>query len=387
VLFRSGYILKNNHVVDGSDEIKIKLVDNREFEAEVIGKDPKTDIALLKIDATGLPISILGNSDDTKIGEWVLAFGSPLDLTSTVTAGIVSAIGRNVSLLGGNDAIENFIQTDAAINPGNSGGALVNLNGEVIGVNAAIATRTNYYMGYGFAVPINIAKSVIDDLMEFGEVRRGYLGVYIGEVTPIVAKGVGLDKPHGVYISNVMEGRAGDKAGIKEGDVILKVNGYEVNQPNELQARIGTFNPGESVDVEVWTDGSSRIISVVLQDRDGGAQLSSASKPEKKEERNVPELGLNLKDLSDRELDMMDLENGIGVASVKSYSAAAEAGIRPGDVITEMNKIPIEDVSEFNDTVEDYKAGDVIRLKVRVRVSEEQNFDRLVFVEIPKSKN
>ena len=210
IISEDGYIITNNHVIDGMEEIQIKLVDNREFDAELIGTDPKTDIALLKINTDDLEFAVLGNSENIRIGEWVMAIGSPLNLTSTVTAGIVSAIGRNVSILNNRDgdAIENFIQTDAAINPGNSGGALVNLNGEVIGVNTAIATRTNYYMGYGFAVPINIAKSVVDDLMKYGEVKRGYLGVYIGEVDATVAKGVGLDRPRGVLVTSVIEGRA-----------------------------------------------------------------------------------------------------------------------------------------------------------------------------------
>ncbi|KAA3614109.1 MAG: Do family serine endopeptidase [Calditrichaeota bacterium] len=386
IISKEGYILTNNHVVDDTDEIKIKLIDNREFEAEVIGRDPKTDIALLKIDADDLPISVLGNSDNVKIGEWVMAFGSPLDLTSTVTAGIVSAIGRNVQILGGGDAIENFIQTDAAINPGNSGGALVNLNGEVIGVNSAIATRTNYYMGYGFAVPINIAKSVVDDLMQYGEVRRGYLGVYIEEVTPVVAKGVGLDKPMGVLVNSLQEGRAADKAGIQSGDVILKINGEEVNKPNELQAKVGTFNPGEEIEVEIWRDGRSRKMDIVLQNKDGKTQLASNKTP-KKEEKDLPELGLNLQDLTNRQLDQLDLDGGVVVASVDRYSSAAEAGIRPNDVIYEVNKKNVENVNDFNEQIEDYESGDVVRIKVRNKLENNENFDRLVFMEIPDSKN
>ena len=385
IISNDGYILTNNHVVEDMDEIQIKLTDNREFPAELIGRDPKTDIALLKVDSDNLPISVLGNSDNVQIGEWVLAFGSPLSLTSTVTAGIVSAIGRNVNLLGGGDAIENFIQTDAAINPGNSGGALVNINGEVIGVNSAIATRTNYYMGYGFAVPINIAKSVVDDLMKYGEVRRGYLGVYIEDVDAVVAKGVGLDKPQGVLVTSLLEGRAADQAGIEEGDVILEVNGSEVNQPNELQAKIGTYNPGERVDVVIWRDESKRTISVVLQDRDGKTEIAVKEK-DVKVKKDIPNLGMNLKDLSNKQLNLLDLDGGVVVISVERYSSAADAGIRKGDVIFELDKKEIESIDDFNGQIEKLKKGDVVRLKVRVQQNNE-NFDRLVFMEIPTSKN
>jgi serine protease Do len=386
IISKDGYILTNNHVVDDTDEINVKLIDHREFKAEIVGRDPKTDIALLKVDAEDLPISVLGNSDETKIGEWVMAFGSPLNLTSTVTAGIVSAIGRNVSLLGGGDAIENFIQTDAAINPGNSGGALVNLQGEVIGVNSAIATRTNYYMGYGFAVPINIAKSIIDDLMKYGEVRRGYLGVYIAEVTPVVAKGVGLEKPIGVLVTSLQKGRAADKAGVQSGDVILKVNGEVVDQPNELQAKVGTFNPGEEIEIEVWRDEKTRTFKIVLQDKDGETELSAKTKPEKAH-KDLPELGLNLQDLSTRQLNQFDLDGGVVVVSVERYSAAAEAGIRRGDVIYEMNGKAVENVRDFNDSLEGFKSGDVVKIKIRSQLENQTNFNRLVFMEIPENKN
>lgn len=386
IISKDGYILTNNHVVEDMDEIQIKLTDNREFPAELIGRDPKTDIALLKVDTDDLPISILGNSDNIHIGEWVLAFGSPLGLTSTVTAGIVSAIGRNVSILGGGDAIENFIQTDAAINPGNSGGALVNINGEVIGVNSAIATRTNYYMGYGFAVPINIAKSVIDDLMRFGEVRRGYLGVYIESVDPVVAKGVGLDKPRGVLVTNVIKGRAADKAGIKEGDVILEVNSVEVNQPNELQAKVGTYNPGQDVKIVIWRDGKKKTIGAVLQSADGQTELAAKGKSEKPK-KEIPQLGMDLRDMTERQLSQYDLDGGVIVAGIDQYSNAANAGIRRGDVIYELDKKTVKDVESFNYMIENYKKGDVVRLKIRTKQQNDDNFDRLVFMEIPAGEN
>lgn len=386
IISKDGYVITNNHVVEDMDELQVKLIDNREFPAEVIGRDPKTDIALLKIDGDDLPISVLGNSDNINIGEWVMAFGSPLGLTSTVTAGIVSAIGRNVNILGGGDAIEDYIQTDAAINPGNSGGALVNVNGEVIGVNSAIATRTNYYMGYGFAIPINIAKSVIDDLMKFGEVRRGYLGVYIEEVDPVDAKGVGLDKPKGVLVTNVQKDKAADKAGVEAGDVILAVNGVEVNQPNELQAKIGTFNPGDEVNITLWHDGKKKNIDVVLLSAEGQINLSSNSKKEELK-KGIPNIGMSLKDLSSKQLNQYDLDSGVIVADVDRYSKAAEAGIRPGDVIYEVDKKSVDNVHDFNNMLEDHNKGDVVRLKVRTKQQNDDNFDRLVFMQIPDSKN
>jgi len=386
IISADGYVLTNNHVVEDMDEINIRLIDNTEFDAKLIGRDPKTDIALLKIEGDNLPIAVLGNSDHVEIGEWVMAIGSPLDLRSTVTAGIVSAIGRNVNILDGSDAIENFIQTDAAINPGNSGGALVNLNGEVIGVNSAIATRTNYYMGYGFAVPINIAKSVIDDLMKYGEVRRGYLGVYIQEVTSAVAKGVGLDKPKGVLITSLVAGRAAEKAGLVEGDVILSVDGLEVNQPNELQAKVGTYNPGEEVEIVIWREGKMITKDVVLQSADGKTELTSSNTTPKKEEE-VPQLGLNLQDLSQGQLNQFDLKKGILVAGVERYSTAQNAGLRQGDVIFQLNRKEIGSVKDFNGDIGKYHPGDVVRLKIRNKVDNNQNFDRLVFMEIPKTKN
>jgi len=385
LISKDGYIITNNHVVSEMDELRVQLVDNTEYEAELIGADPTTDIALIKIDAENLPFAVLGNSDNINIGEWVMAIGSPLYLTSTVTAGIVSALSRDINIIQGevgSYGIENFIQTDAAINPGNSGGALVNLRGEVIGVNTAIASRTNYYMGYGFAVPINIAKSVVDDLRNFGEVRRGYLGVYIEPMNAIKAKGVNLDKPRGVFISSVIDGKAGDKAGLREGDVVLTVNGKIVNQPNQLQATISKYNPGDRVELEIWRDGDQKKYSVTLesQDDEGTPIQANAHKPESKA---LPDLGFQIRDMNNRQLDRLDLENGIVVTDVKAYSAAAKAGIIQNDVIYELENNTVGNVASFNDELENFEKGDVIRLKVR-RKMDNTNFDRLVFVEIPE---
>ena len=227
IISADGYILTNNHVIkDASSKgIKVILNDKREFQAKLIGSDPNTDIAVIKIDADNLPVAAVGNSDEVKVGEWVLAIGNPLGLNNTVTAGIISALSRNINISGDSYAINNFIQTDAAINPGNSGGALVDIKGFVIGINAAIQTTTGYYQGYGFAIPINIAKASAEEIIKYGKVERGYIGVSIKDVDSKEAKGLGLDKARGVLIQNVIKGGAGDEAGLKTGDVILKVDG------------------------------------------------------------------------------------------------------------------------------------------------------------------
>ncbi|WP_456407196.1 DegQ family serine endoprotease [Caldithrix abyssi] len=387
IISEDGYILTNNHVVEDVDELRVKMIDNSEYEAKVVGTDPSTDIALIKIDAKNLPVAILGDSDNLKIGEWVLAIGNPLNLTSTVTAGIVSALHRSINILRGRNnvsSIENFIQTDAAINPGNSGGALVNLRGEVIGVNTAIATSTNYYMGYGFAVPINMAKAVVDDIIKYGEVRRGYLGVYISEVTPVTAKGVKLDHPRGVFVTSVIEGSAADKAGIKEGDVILSVDGKEVNRPNELQAKIGIKNPGDVVTLKVWRDGKELTVKAKLKGRDNESD-EKETRISKKDMIKVPDLGMKLKNLNDREKDKFEVDGGALVTSVEQFSAASQARIVPGDVIIEVDGKKVESVSDFYDKISKYKAGDIVKLKLRTLQNREK-FDRLVFIEIPKKK-
>lgn len=384
IISADGYIITNNHVIEDVDELKVKLVDNREFVAKVMGSDPSTEIALVKIDAKDLPVAVLGSSENLQIGEWVMAVGSPLDLTSTVTAGIISALSRDINIIGNQGSatsIEDFIQTDAAINPGNSGGALVNLKGDVIGVNTAIATRTNYYMGYGFAVPINIAKSVVNDIMEFGEVRRGYLGVYIAAVDPVTAKGVKLDKPQGVFITSVIEGGSGDKAGIKEGDVILSVNGVEVNQPNELQAKVGTYNPGDEIKLEVWRTGKKMNFTAVLQGQKSETKTVLSNK--KGKEESLPNLGLKVKDLTAAEAKQMEVDEGIVVVSVDPYGAAARARVARGDIVLELNGQKVKSVDDFYDKIAEFKSGDVVRLKLRNRQNQDV-FDRLIFLEINK---
>jgi serine protease Do len=387
IISKDGYILTNNHVVSGVDELTVKMIDKSEYKAKLIGTDPTTEVALIKIDADNLPAVVLGNSDNVQIGEWVLAIGSPLNLTSTVTAGIVSALSRDVNIIRSKNnlsGIEDFIQTDAAINPGNSGGALLNTRGEVIGINTAIASGTSYYVGYGFAVPINIAKSVVDDLLKYGEVKRGYLGVYIEDMDPVKTKGVGLDKIRGVFISSVIPDGAADKAGIKAGDVVLSVNGKEVNKRNELQAKIGTYNPGDKVNLQIWRDGKKITIEAVLQSRSGETTITKKSAQEEESKASL-DLGMKVEGLNDRQLDELELDNGVVVAAVERRSAAEEAGLSRGDVIYEVANKEIESVSDFYDAFSGYKAGDVVKIKVR-RKMRGDIFDRLVFIQIPEQE-
>ncbi|RMH61333.1 MAG: PDZ domain-containing protein [Calditrichaeota bacterium] len=377
ILRADGYILTNNHVIEDMDEITVRLLDQREFDGRLIGHDPKTDVALIKIDAGALSPAPLGNSDQVEIGEWVMAIGSPLNLESTVTAGIVSAISRNMNILDnrGGDAIQNFIQTDAAVNPGNSGGALVNLKGEVIGINTAIATRSNYYMGYSFAIPINIAKKVVDDLTRFGEVRRGYLGVYIRGVNDVTARGVGLDSPRGVLVYSLLEGRAAQAAGLQAGDVILKVNGQEVNQPNELQSAVGMHRPGDVVRITYWRNGAEHVAAVTLFDKEGKipADIPAEAPADTARPTHQTDIGLRLD---------YDRDN-VTVGAVRPYSAAAKAGLIPGDIILEMEGRTVQDTLMLSARLRKHKANDILKLKVRTRMSAEDFFDRIVFLELP----
>jgi len=274
IISNDGYIVTNNHVVDGAGNVNVTLNDNREFEATIVGTDPTTDLALLKIDAENTPFITFGNSDVVKIGEWVLAVGNPFNLTSTVTAGIVSAKARNINILGTAGAIESFIQTDAAVNMGNSGGALVNMNGELIGINAAIASNTGSYAGYSFAVPVNIVKKVVDDLLNFGVVQRAFMGVTIREVDSKLVKEKDLDMANGVYIESVSDNGGAKESGIREGDVIVSVDNFPVKTNSELLEIIGQHNPGDIVAVKVHRNGQDQDFRVELRNEAGNTAIA-----------------------------------------------------------------------------------------------------------------
>jgi len=264
ILSEDGYIVTNNHVIAQANEIEVVLNDKRSFTAQLIGTDPNTDIALLKIDATGLPTLQMGNSDDLKIGEWVLAVGNPFNLTSTVTAGIVSAKARNINILDADMKIESFIQTDAAVNPGNSGGALVNTRGELVGINTAIASQTGSYAGYAFAVPTSIVQKVVADLRQYGSVQRALLGIRMLDITSDVQQYYGLKSLEGVYIAEVVPGSAAEKAGVASGDVLIAVDGTAVNSSSELQEKIARHNPGDQVTLTVLRDNARKDLHVTL---------------------------------------------------------------------------------------------------------------------------
>lgn len=266
IISDKGYIVTNNHVINNATAVKVTLYDNRTFDATVVGTDPSTDLAVLKIETNGaeIPVIELADSDEAKVGEWVLAVGNPYDLNSTVTAGIISAKGRDISILSGQSSIESFIQTDAAVNPGNSGGALVNTDGDLVGINTAIYAPTGTYAGYSFAVPINLVKKVMQDLIDYGEVKRGFLGIMIQNVNSDMAKTLDLNVNNGVYVSDLVDGGAAKASGIQVGDVITKVNDRNTNSVSKLQEQIGSRNPGESVVVTVNRDGQYKNISVEL---------------------------------------------------------------------------------------------------------------------------
>ena len=266
IISSDGYIVTNNHVVDRASEIIVSLYNGRGYAAELIGTDPSTDLAVIKIEGRDLPQARLADSDDVRVGDWVLAVGNPFNLASTVTAGIVSAKARNINILTDNSAIESFIQTDAAVNPGNSGGALVNLRGELVGINTAIATPTGTYAGYSFAVPSNIVRKVTSDLMEFGEVQRGYLGVVIQELDWQLARQLNLDVSQGVVIANLVRNGPADKAGLRVNDVIMEIEGNVINSSSRLLEIVGSHKPGDELDVLIQRDGKREQVSIRLQE-------------------------------------------------------------------------------------------------------------------------
>jgi serine protease Do len=352
IISPDGYIVTNNHVVDNSSEIEVVLDDKRSFKAKVIGKDPSTDLALIKIDANDLPTIPIGNSDVVKIGEWVLAVGNPFNLTSTVTAGIISAKGRNINIVQGQYSIESFIQTDAAVNPGNSGGALVNTAGELIGINAAIATETGSYTGYSFAIPTSIVTKVIADIKEYGVVQRAVLGVVILDMTDELAKSLNLDKIEGVYVDDVLQGGSAVKGGIIKNDVILKIGERIVNTVAELQEQISTYRPGDKIDVTIVRDNKIKKLQVLLQNKTGNTEIVSND--------NLSGLGATFEVLSKKEKENLGLSNGVKVSDIFP-GKLLKAGVRKGYIITHINKIPINTVDDINKVLKDANGGVYLR--------------------------
>ncbi|RMD48839.1 MAG: DegQ family serine endoprotease [Ignavibacteria bacterium] len=361
IVSSDGYILTNNHVVNGADEVKVRLMDKRTFTAKIIGTDPKTDIALIKIDAENLPKIQLGDSDKLQVGETVLAIGSPLseNLEHTVTMGIVSAKGRsNVGLAD----YEDFIQTDAAINPGNSGGALINLDGKLVGINTAIATRSGGFQGIGFAVPVNMAKSVMKSLKEHGTVIRGWLGAYIQNVTPQIAEAMGLDVQEGALISDVMKDSPAEEAGIEAGDVVVEFNGKKIKNSTQLRNMVAATPPDTEVELKVLRDGEEKTITVTL----GELKNEEISKTENEKYSDL--FGFGVAPVNDKLIKKYDLPEdakGVVVINLNRRSNAAEAGLNEGDIILGMNNKKIESLSDFKKIADNLKGGDNVFLRVR----------------------
>lgn len=334
-----GFIVTNNHVIAGASKVSIKLNNNEVYDAKVVGADPSSDIALLKIDAKGLPFMPYGNSDEVKVGQWVLAVGNPFNLTSTVTAGIVSAKGRNIHLLEGEAnskimPIESFIQTDAAVNPGNSGGALVGARGELLGINTAIASTTGSYAGYSFAIPVNLVKKVVNDLFEFGKVQRAFIGVSIRDLDRELVSDKHLTSFKGVYVNGVTPGGAADKAGIKGDDVILKVGPVGVGNTTELMEQVGKYRPGDKVPVTLIREDKELTINVMMQNQSGTTMLNNKADEQK---AALEALDGEFTQVPTEELTKLRLENGVKVKGLKG-GKLSEIGIKPGFIITKIDK-------------------------------------------------
>ena len=364
IISADGYILTNAHVVADADEVVVRLTDKREFKAKVLGADRRTDVALIKIEASGLPVAKLGDPSKLKVGEWVLAIGSPFGLDNTVTAGIVSAKGRSLP----QENYVPFIQTDAAVNPGNSGGPLFNLKGEVVGINSQIYSRSGGYMGLSFAIPIDIAMEVKAQLQSQGKVSRGRIGVVIQEVTKEFADSFGLSKPQGALVAKVEKDGPADKAGVEEGDIILKFDGKAVAQSNDLPRIVAMTKPGSKVTLQVWRKGSARDLAVTVAEiveDDKAAGRASKGKPAKKAEPTVNRLGIILADLTAEQKKQLGGANGVLVDDVRS----SRADLRPGDVILALidkgQQIEAKSVDQFNALLAKLDKGANVTLLVR----------------------
>lgn len=358
IISPDGYILTNNHVVADADEILVRLSDRSDHTAKLIGADPRTDVALLKIDAKDLPTLKLGNSDQLKVGEWVLAIGSPFGFDHSVTAGIVSAKGRSLP----NESYVPFIQTDVAINPGNSGGPLFNLKGEVVGINSQIFTRSGGFMGLSFAIPIDVAMNVANQLKTEGKVSRGWLGVVIQEVDKDLAESFGLDRPAGALVAQTLDDGPAAKSGIKVGDVILSVNGQKIEESADLPHLIGNLKPGAKADMEIIRDGKRQNLSVTVGDMPKDDQAASGG--ERGSDRASNRLGISVADLTAEQKKTMDLQGGVVINKLSGDGPAAAIGLRPGDVITHLNNQPIESATAFEKITSALPAGRSISMRV-----------------------
>lgn len=346
IISSDGYIITNNHVIKGASDIEVTLNNKKVLKAKLIGTDPTNDIALLKVETNELPYIVFGDSDSVKVGEWVLAVGNPYNLMSTVTAGIVSAKGRDLE--GNGNITDSFIQTDAAVNPGNSGGALVNTRGELVGINTAISSRTGSFIGYSFAVPSNIAKKVVEDLMEFGNVQKAILGVRGGELNNRVAENLDIENTEGFYISEVTSNSGAEKAGLKENDIIVQLNDVKISTYADLTGFLRTKRPNDKITVYYLRDGIKMNSDVVLT---------------KNEMSNVAALGLELKNLNKTELKKLDLENGVQVVRI-SNKELMYYGVESGFVITAINNEKVNSVDDVVEMISNKSDNDVLRIEM-----------------------
>lgn len=376
ILTPDGYIVTNNHVVEDADKIEVQLTDKRTFEAKVIGKDPNTDLALIKVNASNLPIVKMGNSDNVQIGEWVLAVGYPLSLQSTVTAGIVSAKGRQIGILGepqqrrfGNEeeaiintAIESFIQTDAVINKGNSGGALVNARGELIGINSAIASPTGVYAGYGFAIPINLAKKILDDFKEFGSVKRGFVGITFNEINETLRKEKGIDDINGLYVQDVVKDGGADAAGIKAGDVITKIDGRTIYSSSDLQERVARLRPGDKVKLTYKRNGKESEVSVTLK----GEEENKSRREDEESNASATEiynkLGASFIPATDAQKKELGISSGVMVTQIHRGGVFEYFGVERGLIITHINGQPVNNADQVESALASTRRN-IVRIK------------------------
>jgi Do/DeqQ family serine protease len=397
IISPDGYIITNNHVVEKAEKIEVVTDDHRDFRAKVIGTDPNTDLALIKIEGHNLPIVKLGNSDNVKVGQWVLAVGNPFRLTSTVTAGIISAKGRNINIIGNeqnneqspfgptqyrqqpkpSQAIESFIQTDAAINPGNSGGALVNTDGELIGINSAIASTTGSYEGYGFAIPINLAKKVVDDIEKYGKVKRGYVGISFKALDEDAAAELHIDNTAGLYVDQVMPGSGAAEAGIQKGDIITKVDGVNAYESSDLEEPVGRLEPGDKIHLTVLHNGKEKNVTVTLHA--GNPQPEEAAVSHSAEEL-YNRIGASFVPLTAAQKAKFHVNGGVMVAQVRSGGLFDFTDVPEGSVITSINRQPISSVNDIDHALSNLSHGlltiggyypDGTRLRSTIQISAE----------------
>ena len=350
IISDDGYIVTNNHVVRGSNVINVVLHDKREYEGKLIGQDPYTDLALIKIDEKDLPNMEFGNSDQLKLGEWVLAVGNPFNLTSTVTAGIISAKARNLGINGSQMSIESFLQTDAAVNPGNSGGALVDTRGKLIGINTAIESRTGSYSGYSFAIPVTIVEKIIGDLKKYGEVQRAFIGVSIRSVDANLADELNIEKIEGVYVAGVNSGGAAEEGGIKTGDIILDVAGKVVNSSAELQEQVSKYHPGDEIGVLIKRDGERKQIDITLRNRLGNTEVLKSN--------DLAFLGAEFEPITSEDKFRLQINRGVRVKSLRRGKFKDE-NIKEGFVIYKINETPIYKVEDIKEALRDVENGGV----------------------------